>query len=131
MHNRFSRRSFVGASMAATAAAALVAKPAALVDLIATPDAEGRVFAMLQQHLGLLPSDRAVSDAFVQRLRSDGAQHKLRPSFGARLNSTQAEGESLEVYILQAFVLATNYASCAGGLGDRLELTTSHHQLLV
>lgn len=125
MPQPFSRRSFVGASMVATAAAALVSKPAGLIDWIAKPDAHDRVFAILQQHFGLQTNDRALSDAFVQALKADGTRHECRPPVGERLNSNQAEGESLELYILQAFVMATNYASYASGQGERLELTAT------
>lgn len=109
----FDRRRFVGLSLALAPWAAL---PALAARASLAPSATANlVFAILAPAYGLSERHRALMPAFLARLATPGLHTQSPQCVAAWLAAPERHRSELEVYLVEEFVVASNYFAVAGG----------------
>jgi hypothetical protein len=106
MSAQLSRRSFLSTTLAAVSTSSL-ASP--LGDFLTTDAAAREIFSVLQAHLHLTDADRHVAAPFLARLRTPGLHTESPATFDAWMNRKPGYEHNLAAYILEEFVVCSNY----------------------
>ena len=112
------RRSFLGTSLAVGAS---LSAPAALIGILKTKDAAATVFGILSEHLKINFDHMNVVEAFTGSLSSSMVHHQTPETFHAKIQANEAR-EELAQYVLQEFLISTNYLEFHMGKTQQLAL---------
>jgi hypothetical protein len=118
---KLARRAFIGATAAAAAVIGATAE-ASLSRFLLSRSAEDDVFTILARHLGLTQSQRGVVRPFMERLATPGLHTESPELFQAWLARKEGYEANLEAYIVEEFLIASNYFAFQGGQVHELEV---------
>lgn len=115
----FNRRQLLGTSLAASSV--LLPGTVSAADLFGTAEGADRVFAILQKNLKLSSMQRDLVNAFTASLKASESHHESPAAFRAKLANPQSAAE-LEAYVVQEFLVSTNYIAYAAGEAQTLAI---------
>lgn len=101
------RRNFLGISLSAAAAPAFA--EGSIWTSLSGPNAVATVHAIVREHLQVGGEHLAVVADFTKSLQSSFSHTELPAEFRALLGSARTEQEALANYVVQEFVISTNY----------------------
>lgn len=111
------RRTLVSTALFALSTQAL-AHP--LLNFLGKDEAEDRIFGILQKHLGLSQKDRRLVPAFLQKLRTQNLSSEDPATFKRWLGDEKHFADELEAYVLEEFVVSSNYFAVKAGEESQL-----------
>lgn len=115
------RRSFLTTTVLASAT--LVGPGALAAHWLETPEAFSKVFSILKEHLGLQDEHKTVVAEFTRSLQSSARHHLSAKAFQAKLKTEAGKDENeLSLYIVQEFMVTSNYLAYHNGLEKSLRL---------
>jgi hypothetical protein len=127
MSFRIDRRNLLGASLL------LASSPTHsgnFLAWLATPEATQEVFSILKKYLGLKEESLTLMPDFLYRLKTPGLHSESFEVFQS-LASDKAQHEQLAAYVLEEFVVASNYFAVQAGEETELKIFKKLEQNLV
>lgn len=103
----FNRRNFIGISLGAAAAPALA--EGSLWKTLSGPNAVATIHAIVKEHLELGDEHLHLVARFTKSLQSSLSHTEEPEDFRALLAAGRSEKEALANYVIQEFVISTNY----------------------
>ena len=114
------RRSFVGASLAATSTAAVA--DVKFIDFSRSKSGRSKIAEVLASSFSVDSSDSKLIDDFYTYLLQLGSNARY-DGFMSQLFSQTEIDEQLEIFVVEEFVVATNYFATLDDSKMRLEFT--------
>ena len=118
MNMFLNRRGFLGSSLAVSS---VLITSTALASILHRSDAADQVLAILQKNLKISANHRPLVAAFTESLQQSDRHHQTAAAFENKL-SADTEADQLELYVVQEFVVSTNFLAYAAGQEKNLVL---------
>ncbi|MFW7378438.1 MAG: hypothetical protein ACOH5I_06515 [Oligoflexus sp.] len=83
---------------------------------------EDKIFSILQKHYQLNEADRSLVPAFLARLLTPGLSTQKAEVFSQWLLESEAYSQELATYVVEEFVVASNYFAVLAGQEDKLRI---------
>ncbi len=118
------RRNFLRTTVIAGAA---FAGPEILINLLSAPDANVQVFSILEKHLGLTAQHKPLVLEYTRSLQTSSRHHLSAQAFEDKLKmagkrSRKQQENDLATYVIEEFVVSTNYLAFAAGYETNLQI---------
>ena len=112
------RRTLISAALLA---AASPSQAAFFQDWLSHQDNAEKIFLILQEHLNLKNDQRDLMPAFITRLKTTGL-HTESPEELQKYLQDPSRSEELAAYIVEEFVVASNYFAVQAGEENQLRI---------
>ncbi len=124
---KHNRRRFLGYTLALGTSATAYGN-AQLLAFLSSPSAVDRVQNILKEHLGVEDKHRAIVVEFTNSLRTSRSHSESPATFEGLLKGETAR-DSIEIYVIQEFIVSTNYIAYNEGYTEILTLILARSTL--
>lgn len=121
-----SRRKLFALAAGTTSTAALADSPFSILSFLRSSEGELKVKSIVKKYLTVPSGSDEMLGSFYRSLLVGVNHHQDREYFQRHLEKKELE-QALESYVLQEFVLSTNYLHFVDGEQSKLELRLRHH----
>lgn len=112
--NQFNRRKLLGIALATTSTVALAESPFSVFSFLQSSEGEAKVKAIVVKYFERAKGSDAVLGAFYRSLLAGTQHHENKAFFLEHLEKKELEVR-LETYVIEEFVLSTNYLHVVAG----------------